>query len=203
MSELLISPVEQALLRRTEQLNDLAANMANLSSPGAKSEKTFETYVDGEIIMQTAVDHSQGALKPTSDQGQLALNGLGQFVVQNQQGIEQFVRQVRIEVINSQLKTSDGHFLLGQAGVISIDATEPWTVKADGSIFQGDAFIDKIQLTDTQTQVLQGFIEQSNIDPAAEMIELIKVSRSTESYQTVIKTQSKMTQSAFDQLGGL
>ncbi|MCJ8315236.1 MAG: hypothetical protein HRU38_24655 [Saccharospirillaceae bacterium] len=203
MSDQIISPVEQALLRRTEQLNDLAANMTKLSTPGAKSEKSFETYIDGEIIIQKVIINTQGALKPTTNQSQLSLNGTGGFVVQDNQGLEHSIRQIRVEVINGQLKTSDGYFLLGNTGYITIDSTIPWKVMANGELYQADTLVDQIKLTDNKTQILQGFIEQSNIDPAAEMIELIKVSRSSESYQTVIKTQSKMTQTAFDQLGGL
>ena len=111
---------------------------------------------------------------------------------------------------NGQLVTKQGYYVLGQNGVIRLNGDQ-FTVESDGTIIQNGQTIDRLQirqfsnpdtlrkngenlLSPTEEtaeenftgQVVQCYIEQSNVDSIREMVDMISLLRSYEANQRII-----------------
>jgi len=169
---------------------------------------------DGTVVAQSGVDFSQGALKTTGRSLDLAIQGSGFFMVQTAQGI-QATRDGRFQIgTNGQLQAMDGAPLLGKNNLpIQIDAAGgPVKVLADGSVMQGDNTAGQIDLRAFATpsalqrsgsnrfdpagskpatgsaSVVQGSLEQSSVDLASCMIDMIRLNRLFEMSMKVAST---------------
>ncbi len=77
-----------------------------------------------------------------------------------------------------------------------VDFKRPRYLKKEGTSFyrsteeSGKA---EIKATGTDTKVLQGFLESSNVNPVTEMVAMIQVNRAYEANQKVIQTQDSLT----------
>jgi flagellar basal-body rod protein FlgF len=146
----LIGLSQQSALRR--HLDVIANNLANLSTPGFKSERPiFE-----EFIMPVAVDETlsgasgqisyvqdgalfrdfgPGALQVTDNPLDVAINGEGWFVVQTADG-ERYTRAGRFMLdADGQLVTPAGDPVMSDGGPIAFDPGETdIVIAADGTV---------------------------------------------------------------------
>jgi flagellar basal-body rod protein FlgF len=170
----------------------------------------------GSVAMTAAraryTDTAQGALQETGGTLDLAVEGSGYFMVMTPGGERltragAFTRNAEGIVV-----TMDGHPLLDEGGgeiAIPFEA-RAINVAADGTISVDGAPAAKLGLVDVEDQtrlfreagvlfradagtvpvengrVLQGFLEQSNVNPVAEMARMVEVQRAYEYGQKLL-----------------
>ncbi|MDI9482393.1 MAG: flagellar hook-basal body protein [Bacillota bacterium] len=126
---------------------------------------------------------------------------------------------------NGQLVTKQGYYVLGQNGVIRLNGDQ-FTVESDGTIIQNGQTIDRLQirqfsnpdtlrkngenlLSPTEEtaeenftgQVVQCYIEQSNVDSIREMVDMISLLRSYEANQRIITAMDGTLEKAVNEVG--
>jgi len=188
----------------------------------AGGEVTDETIV-AQVRMFT--DYTTGPIKQTGNVFHVAIDGDGFFAVNTPQGTE-YTRQGNFQRDkNGRLTTVDGYDVLGRGGgpitipggMVHIDATGNITVDGTGvgSIDVVD-FPKPYQLQKTgkahfvpadpqavpqsvpRASVMQGYIEDSNVNAIAEMTHMIECNRSFESCQRAIKSYDEMAGKAIE-----
>jgi flagellar basal-body rod protein FlgG len=95
-----------------------------------------------------------------------------------------------------------------------LDGTKPVTITKDGVIYQGDVKVAVLKIVafdsvspvgnsyykgngkpqPTEAEVLQGYLEMSNVDPLKEMVELINAQRRFEMYGNLIRGLDQLNQ---------
>jgi flagellar basal-body rod protein FlgF len=145
---------------RMQSLDILANNLANASTPGFKADaESYGLYYSSEspdspadgnttplpVLENQWTDFSQGAMLPTSNATDLALNGKGFFVVTTPSG-PLFTRNGNFHVSGAgQLQTQEGYAVQGSDGQpIVLDPAQAFEVTSDGSVQQGGQQISQI-----------------------------------------------------------
>jgi flagellar basal-body rod protein FlgF len=162
------------------------------------------------ILGGTRLDLGQGALQKTGNDLDLGIEGSGFFVIQTSNG-PLYTRNGGFQVSSKgQLVTASGDPVMGEKGVISI-AAGPVSISADGTISSNGAVAGKLKLVDfaagtpiesvgntyyaapatsatavTNSNVRQGMLESSNVNPVSSMVELITAQRSAEMMQRAL-----------------
>lgn len=172
-------------------------------------------------VSQVSTDATQGALQETGNTFDLALQGEGHFVVETPNGFRYTRAGSFTTDAEGVLRTQDGHRVMGvpedpariQPVEIRVpEGTVDVAVAADGTVRAGDGVLGQLRVVDiqggekegftlftarnaeasTNTSVVQGYLESSNINAVAGLNELITVSRSFEAFQKVIETFAQM-----------
>ncbi len=125
------------------------------------------------------------------------------------------------------LATKDGHRVLGVNGPIMIGEGK-FTVREDGTIYKDDKYVGRLLIrdfTDTTTlrkygnnllvrteetqerpfegTVMQGYLEQSNVNVIREMVDMITVMRSYEANQKIIQAHDNTLGKAVNDVGSI
>lgn len=170
----------------------------------------------GVKIGETYRDYSQGSFKATETSYDFALSGEGLFSIDftNKAGVEStmYTRDGSFTVTKEgYLVTKDGDFVLGQDGPIQVPTSATISVDETGSIYADGEYVDQFALVDFEdynyleqygenlyqavdgatekeatAQVMQGYLEMSNVNVVSEMIQMITISRAFESSQKVM-----------------
>lgn len=216
------------------QLSLIGQNVTNANTPAYKGVTSFEQALDLEqsttadtvqSVSFQKVDLSQGSLNPTGKPLDLALSGPGFFVVENKGHL--YLSRLGQLGINAKGVLSDSHgsAVMGLQGSIFLDSPDV-TIHPNGTITQGDAEIDQLQIvqiedsrslsisengyfiypdkleeSNSQTQILQGFIESSNVDVASETIKMIEMMRRFEMQQKILRANDAMINNGITILG--
>jgi flagellar basal body rod protein FlgG len=169
--------------------------------------------------------NTQGTLTQSHSPTDFALSGNAYFQVQGENGLY-YTRRGDFHLSNKgELVTATGETVLGTAGVIQID-NESFSVDKQGMIFVNHTKVDQLQLAHFEhqqdlryvgnglyqtdetptpdslhTQVLQGFVEHSNIKSIDEMLDMVATSRHFEASQRVMRTADSLLATAINQLG--
>ncbi len=160
----LTSAAASGMRSRIESLDMLANNIANAASPGFKGDREFYTlYLSSEaadspdgttpatlpVIERQWTDFAQGAVTPTNNSLDVALNGKGFFVVASGSG-HVFTRNGSFRISSQgQLETSDGHAVLGtDEKPILLDGSKPVEISPDGAINQDGQAVAQISVVD-------------------------------------------------------
>jgi flagellar basal-body rod protein FlgG len=191
--------------------------------------QTAGTVTDAPVLSDGIVDtdYSAGPLKPTSNPLDLALDGSGFFVVKTPQG-KAYTRQGNFHLdSNGNVVTADGYEVQAGGGPViikggKVDINGKGEVSVDGQQVATLSLVDfpkpyqlqKIgsamfvpsdpQITGqpaTGTNVKQGTLEESNVQPLAEMANLIETTRSYESCVKTIQSFDAMANKAVNDLG--
>jgi flagellar basal body rod protein FlgG len=168
---------------------------------------------EGTVYAQKGMEFAQGALKHTERSLDFAINGNAFFSVQTDDGV-MVTRDGRFTLgSDGRLLTLDGLAVLGTNGPITLNAGggNP-TITQDGSLYQDNAFIAQLDLKayeDTRpltrlgtgrfdpaeaveapitADVVQGYLEQSSVDMASALVEMIRLNRLFEMSQKVAST---------------
>ena len=157
---------------------------------------------------------SEGPLTATGNSLDLAIHGSGYFVVDTPQG-ERYTRVGRFQLdAEGQLVTSQGHPVLdtGRAPILAPAETGEIVVARDGTISVDGEQIGRIGVVtfederemrklagglytgdDPQpaldTEIVQGMVEDSNVEPVLELTRMITVLRSYQSAQRMMDTE--------------
>jgi flagellar basal-body rod protein FlgF len=193
----------------------------------AGGDTTFETLFPKAT---TAINFSTGQTEPTRRDFDVAIQGDGFFEVQMPDGSRAFTRNGEFKMRSDRtLVTSSGAEVLTDAGapISMLPNGQPLVVNHDGTLFQGDVSLGKIsvqhfanpaQLVPTsggyfmptaganpepvaQPELLQGYLESSNVTPLREMVDLVLISRAYEANQKIITTVDEQMQKTLDALG--
>lgn len=131
--------------------------------------------------------------------------------------------------VNGYLVTKDGDYVLDNNGNrIRLDPLSTSRIDENGTIFQNDRAVARIGLQDFEDynylehygenyyqlvegyrfknadgQIIEGYLEASNVQVVQEMVEMISVTRTYESNQKVIQTIDSTLDKAVNQLGSV
>lgn len=246
------------MLNEQNRMDVLTNNLANADTTGYKKEgATAQSFSDvlgykikdtsefnipkrmgvmnmGVKIGETYTDYDQGSLKATDNTFDFALSGKGFFAVEfTSKAGETSTKYTRDGsfTLNKDgfLVTKDGDFLLNTAGNhIQLDPTKEATVERNGTIYQNNAQVAQIQLTDytdynflekygenyyqpvegatvqpAEAQVYSGYLEASNVKVVNEMVEMINVTRAYEANQKIVQTMDGSLDKAVNTVGQL
>ena len=152
------------LMARTDALDTIANNLANVSTPGFRAtHNAFSSLLatandsplsalnqdanEYGVLSGTRLDTTQGALVPTGNDLDLAIEGTGYFQVKTAAG-PVYTRGGNFRVSpQGQLITSAGDPVLGDGGPITI-VGEPVSISTDGTISTNGAISGRLKLVE-------------------------------------------------------
>jgi len=216
------------LMARTEALETIANNLANVSTTGFRaSHNVFSSLLqttgnsplsvlnqdanDYGVLSGTRLDTSQGALVRTGNDLDLAMEGPGYFVVQTAEG-QVYTRggNFRVSPVG-QLSTAAGDPVMGDNNRPVTLIGAPITISADGTVSTNGAITGRLKLVEfaptvdvksaggtyyqapagtavpaQNSQVRQGMLESSNVNPVTSVVELITAQREVETMRHVL-----------------
>jgi flagellar basal-body rod protein FlgF len=176
------------------------------------------------------IDHVQGALSPTGGPLDFAIEGEGYFTVLTPQGERltragSFTRDAEGQIVNM-----DGYQLLDEGGgpilvpfeVTNVNLSTDGTLSGDGqpiaqlglvvpddptTVFREAGVLFRVggnvtPLEPGQSNFVQGFVEQSNVNAVSEMAHMIEVQRAYESGQKLLEQEDQRIREVVQVLGG-
>lgn len=186
------------------------------------------TMSAGVNFQKIVSDFTLGELTETGGKLDLALNQSGFFRVVDEEGNTYYTRDGSFK-LNEEgaLVTSTGEYVQGTNGNIYIHGNEveigrDGTVIVDGNVvgrldivdLENREFLRKIgynlyqmaegaepQEVPYEGEVLQGYLEGSNVNPIYEMVEMITLLREFEASQKLIRVQDEMLEKASNEIG--
>ncbi len=169
----------------------------------------------GVFVDDIHTSFNNGTFKKTGGNLDLAITGTGFFavsVVDKAGNVnEMYTRDGAFSLSTSgMLITKDGNFVSGQNGTISVPNGRI-SIDEDGNVYSNGEFVDRIKMVDfedlatlrkvgdntfdtteqTQTKpctaaISTGYLENSNVNPVKEMIDMITVARTYEANQRLV-----------------
>lgn len=210
----------------TQRLNDVKSAQSQTvghMSLGFDVAEVHTDYTQGQLVKTDR--NLDFAIRSTGEQGSVAF-----FTIEvgDRQGntAQYYTRDgsFRLDEQN-RLVTRDGNAVLGENGYIFLDG-EDFITNPDGSIIQNGVFADRLlirEFTNAATlakvganlvtadaqaapvefvgEIVQGFLEKSNVNIINEMVNMITVMRSYEANQKALITQDEMLGKAVNELG--
>ncbi len=233
---------------QSQRMEVLSHNLANVDTPGFKEElavvqarasraiqdgldvpssQSINNLSGGVSIVETMTRFTPGPVKSTGSQWDMAIDGDGFFVVEND-GEQFLTRAGNFRLAPSgQLLTAQGFNVLSADGTpITIDPNLRWEVQQDGFLAGQDGSgvyiglakpsspddlmrtgenlfrpVGPIQsVPANQRRVLGGYLESSAVSPTQSMMELIETSRAYEANIRMIQSQDQLTGSLISRL---
>ena len=208
----------------TVKIKDQSVGMRNAQKIGIKNP--------GVKIGENYTDYSQGSFRITGNTYDLALSGEGFFAIEftNKAG-ETDTKYTRAGQFtlnkDGYLVTEEGDYVLDtQNRRIRLNTLIDSSITDDGTIYQNDQAVAKIQVTDfadydylekygetyyqpiegaqtiaSNAQVKSGYLEMANVQIVSEMVNLISITRAYESNQKVVQTIDDTLDVAVNQIG--
>jgi flagellar basal-body rod protein FlgF len=173
---------------QSAKLDAIAENLANAGTVGYRARRAvlagFAERLESTIVAST----SQGGLRRTGVPTDLALVGPGAFAFAATSGVE-YSRDGRLQVDPSgYLCDARGRRALGALGPARFPRGAH--VDAEGRIVRGGLVLDRLRVVDERhpltrgaAQVRAGYLEDSGVDPIAEMTALVGAERAYEANQ--------------------
>ena len=224
-----IYPVMAGAVTNERQMELLAHNLGNIHTSGFKKDdavfgtilaRSVGPHIAGmDLFPQVATvrpDVTQGTLRYTGNDMDVALEGEGFFVVQTAVG-ERYYRGGQFQINkNGELASFNGDPILGEdgpikmpegqmaidkKGVVRVGTKVVGTLRVENlragevPIKTGDLYwvAPRSALPAHNMRVHQGSVEQSNVNPSTEMVNMIKVIRGYEQMQKAIQAMDEMT----------
>lgn len=175
----------------------------------AKELLVFPRFQDTPVVLQ------QGMLKKTDSPFDIAIEGDGFFKVQLKDNIV-LTRNGNFKMdSNGFLVDSNGNPVLDENNKkIKLDPKKSMTITQDGGIFQEGLLVAKLAVSDFDSikslgnsyytpngnekkanfKILQGFLENSNVDPIKSMVDLINSQRRMEIYGNLMRSLDDIEQ---------
>ena len=178
----------------------------------------------------SGINFTTGETQPTRRELDVAIQGDGFFEVQAPDGTKSYTRNGEFRLSSDRtLVDSTGAHVMSESGTpITLGSDEgDLVINQDGTIFQGGTSLGKLSVVKfadnnqlapvaggafvptggmTATQVekpelLQGYLEGSNVTPLREMVDMVLISRAYEANQKIISTVDQTMQKTLDALG--
>jgi len=148
---------------RLEELDRLAADLANVSTAGYKTERAatrvsarteFATALESAVDVvpgQPRIDFRPGSIVTTGRDLDVAIDGSGFFVVETPAGPRYTRNGSFTRRADGVLTTTRGEPVLGEDGEIKL-AAGPITIGQDGTVKAGAAVLGKIQIVEFERE---------------------------------------------------
>lgn len=218
-----LANINTAGFKKDRMIFDSMLNSAKNPTPAAG------TLTDAPVLSGYTIetDFSAGALKQTGNPLDLSLDGDGFFVVDTPQG-KAYTRQGNFHLDGKgQLVTADGYAVQGNGGPVTVkggrleidnkggvfvdgsqvgtlalvDFPKPYQLQKTGSALFIPSGPEATEQPATNTNVRQGTIEDSNVQPLMEMVNLIETSRFYEQCVKTVQSYDEMANKAANDLG--
>lgn len=216
-------------VKQEQRMGTISHNLANVNTTGFKQDKVrFSDF----IINAVGTDFSQGPLRLTDRQLDVALQGEGFLKVQTPNGTGYTRDGSFHRDAQGNLLTGNGYQVMGTDGPISLgDTTGPVVIDSKGNISSGGEVLGKLALVDLadreelraegdnvyvwkgagqpqeaealDLEVIQGHLEQANVKLVREMAGMIESQRAFESYIKSIQSFAEIDSLASNQVGRL
>jgi flagellar basal-body rod protein FlgF len=219
----------------------IANNLANANTAGFKGDRAVASAFASMLIQQVgnttpigqmglgvridgvSVDYSQGGMRATQNQLDLAIAGEGWFAVKGPGGV-QYTRNGAFSLnAERELVTADGRQVLGVGGAaVRVPEGRELGIGADGAVTVDGKKVGALQIavldpkslqkqgSDAVTgkpadgpagRVAQGFLEAANVNSVREMVGLIATMRSFESSQKAVHGIDETLGKAVNEVG--
>lgn len=222
------------------RLATIADNIANINTIGFRQTGVrFSELIGGGGKQKlsfvspgkSTLSDRQGALEPTGNQLDFAINGNGWFSVETSAGAA-LTKDGRMKIApDGTLTNLEGFPVLDQAGtpIQLVSHTDPIILDGSGVIHQRGVIVGSIgvfevgpidetlrvgalsfqqsgaraNVAETDSYSLQqGFVEKSNVDPIAQISKLISVQRNFEQSSNLMQKNESLIEEAIRLLGG-
>ncbi len=176
------------------------------------------------------INFNTGETMPTRREYDLAIQGDGFFEIQMPDGSMAYTRSGEFRLRPDRtVVTAGGLEVMTDSGnpIVLLPGQGQVTVNADGTIFQGTTSLGKLSIQKfantaalipttggmfiagagagksavDDPEIMQGYLEQSNVQPLREMVDLVIISRAYEANQKMITTIDQQMQKALEALG--
>ncbi|MEG6585105.1 flagellar basal-body rod protein FlgF [Dendrosporobacter sp. 1207_IL3150] len=178
----------------------------------------------GTFVDEVATIHTQGSMRHTGNDFDLAINGKGFFAVETDAGVRYTRNGTFSKNIVGELITNEGHKVLGQNGPIRINGNK-FTVGEDGRVLVDGVESGRLQVVEFENEkqlvkegaslysagenqerpasglISQGYTEGSNVNVISEMINLINGYRAYETNAKTVQSQDQMLEKAVTEVG--
>lgn len=180
--------------------------------------------------VNSGINFVTGETQPTRRELDVAIQGDGFFEIQMDDGTRGYTRSGEFRMrADRTLVTSSGNEVLSDGGspITLLAANGAVTINRDGTIFQGETSLGKLSIQKFANpaallpiaggffvatpgaqpepveapELLQGYLEGSNVTPLREMVDLVLISRAYEANQKIINTVDQQMQKTLDALG--
>ena len=218
--------VMHSLSRDMSTVNQISTNTQHVTTTGFKAILALDTAEKNQT--KTAgqiINLAQGELKQTGRNLDFAVQGTGWFVLKSGKTVA-LTRNGQFQLDGAgYVVDSRGFRLQSQNGDIQLDSTSIH-VNSEGKIsdlsgnveelilvqvgeispeqyHQGHIIYEKMPRLDidSQSQVLQGYLEQSNVDSASEVVELMTAKRHIQTMQKTLAAYDQVLKKTISELG--
>ncbi|MFT8948823.1 MAG: flagellar hook-basal body complex protein [Liquorilactobacillus hordei] len=165
---------------------------------------TFGNAIDGSYV-----DSSKGSMKETGRATDFAVNSDGYFTVRMNDGSLAYTRNGNFKLNDqNQYMTQEGYQVIGTNGqaitasnnpafrIVSIPNEQQLTDAGNGYYTTNQ----NVQIN-TNPNVMQGYLEQSNVSMSDEMVRLMQTGREFEANQKVLSSTNETLDKAVNSLG--
>jgi flagellar basal-body rod protein FlgF len=214
--------------KRTTEFSTQTAGQVQTNTGADAGEDTVQGSQFPQAA--NAINFIQGESQATGRDLDVSIQGDGFFQVQGANGQKEYTRAGEFEVRpDNTLVTSSGQTVLSDSGtaIQLIPGGGDLAINRDGTLSQGASVIGKLGIVKfpdnaslvpsaggtfvpadgvapapvAKPELLQGYLEGSNVSPMHEMVDLITISRAYESNQKMITTMDQEMQKTLDALG--
>ncbi len=225
LSNLTTPGYKQRMATASDFQSMLVARLSGGNSAAQPNGPTVGSVGTGVMLDEMVTDWSTGSLKQTDHLMDLALTGEGFFQVQTPDGVRytrdgSFHRDAAGQLVsvdgypvlglNGPLALPDGDMVVAEDGTVTvadtvIDVLDTVTFdQPDNLIREGENLFsapDTLTSTPSQARVLQGYVEESNVDPTLAMLEMMSVARAYEASQRMVQAQNQVLEKAVTEVG--
>lgn len=187
-----------------------------------KNKGLFEGQV--RLTERNVVDLSQGALNKTNNPMDVAINGDGFFTVADEEGNEYYTRNGNFTIDKDGfLVTNYGWKVQGEGGEIYLPNGDT-RISPGGNITSDDELVDQLKIVmpeskadmvklgnsryqfqptepEKRGEVVQGFLEQSNVNPIESMIKLVALQRDFDTNQKMVQSFDEINKQSANEIG--
>lgn len=211
----------ELLAAQVSQASDFARLIQAHDDTAPSGSQGFQETLRAEVVR----DMRPGTVKATGKPLDLAILGEGYFELASEQGPVYTRRGEFFADASGRVVTSHGYALLGTSGEFSVASSHP-TVDGSGRLSDGDRVLGQVRVVDASkaklvpmqdgdfgaqgevtelrqedVRIRQGYLENSNVDPGREMIDLTATVRHYEALLRVVQGQDEMLGTAIRRLG--
>jgi len=171
----------------------------------------------GVFVDEVYTDFSSSSVEETENDLDCAISGDGFFAIsvtdRNGNTTEKYTRDGSFTLdADNNLRTSEGNYVVGEGGNINIP-NGSITIDNNGNIYSNNEFVDRLKLVDFSNKeslrkygdnlydtideseqqdftgtIIQGRVENSNVNPVEEMVKMISLARNYEANQKMVQT---------------
>ena len=215
--------------KRTVQFSSEVAGKWNLN-PYAKASGPENEQVALFTRVNGGINFLTGETQPTRRELDVAIQGEGFFELKGPDDQTFYTRNGEFRVTpERKLVGAGGLEVLTTGGdaITLLPGGGPVTINQDGSVFQGSVSLGKLAVTRFENnnlltptaggmflaapnlkketvdepELMQGYLEQSNVQPLREMVDLVLISRAYEANQKIITTADQQMEKTLQALG--